>query len=397
MKRMALIMRRPEKHKPANGGTRRALLLRFLSELSAANGIRERDEQIQWLLRLEVVKVGLLIFLAMVVAAIVMVQASFLLIPLTLAWLISTLFSPFIAHLARSGIPATLTSALVCFLLVASVMTTLNLGLEPASRWIEELPESLRTLRARISETSGPLSDLQAVSKEVDQLAAMATDDAPNIESAVAKVEVVEPSNSTLKTILTDDLPSLTSGFFIAIAMTFFMLASNGQMLRNLFAVTQTWKTRKRLVRLSRAIKVHLAQYLIAVTTINCFLALTVTVALWLIDVPNPWLWGALAGLLNFAPYVGPAIMTFVLLLVGVTTTESLQSALWAPGVFLIITSIEGQLITPAVIGKTLALSPMMILMAVLLMTWLWGPIGALLAAPLLATAGIMLRNLVRA
>lgn len=397
MKRMALIMRRPEKHKPANGGTRRALLVRFLSELSAANGIRERDEQIQWLLRLEVVKVGLLIFLAMVVAAIVMVQASFLLIPLTLAWLISTLFSPFIAHLARSGIPATLTSALVCFLLVASVMTTLNLGLEPASRWIEELPESLRTLRARISETSGPLSDLQAVSKEVDQLAAMATDDAPNIESAVAKVEVVEPSNSTLKTILTDDLPSLTSGFFIAIAMTFFMLASNGQMLRNLFAVTQTWKTRKRLVRLSRAIKVHLAQYLIAVTTINCFLALTVTVALWLIDVPNPWLWGALAGLLNFAPYVGPAIMTFVLLLVGVTTTESLQSALWAPGVFLIITSIEGQLITPAVIGKTLALSPMMILMAVLLMTWLWGPIGALLAAPLLATAGIMLRNLVRA
>lgn len=390
-------MRRPEKHKPANGGTRRALLVRFLSELSAANGIRERDEQIQWLLRLEVVKVGLLIFLAMVVAAIVMVQASFLLIPLTLAWLISTLFSPFIAHLARSGIPATLTSALVCFLLVASVMTTLNLGLEPASRWIEELPESLRTLRARISETSGPLSDLQAVSKEVDQLAAMATDDAPNIESAVAKVEVVEPSNSTLKTILTDDLPSLTSGFFIAIAMTFFMLASNGQMLRNLFAVTQTWKTRKRLVRLSRAIKVHLAQYLIAVTTINCFLALTVTVALWLIDVPNPWLWGALAGLLNFAPYVGPAIMTFVLLLVGVTTTETLQSALWAPGVFLIITSIEGQLITPAVIGKTLALSPMMILMAVLLMTWLWGPIGALLAAPLLATAGIMLRNLVRA
>lgn len=397
MKRMALIMRRPEKQKPANGGTRRALLVRFLSELSAANGIRERDEQIQWLLRLEVVKVGLLIFLAMVVAAIVMVQASFLLIPLTLAWLISTLFSPFIAHLARSGIPATLTSALVCFLLVASVMTTLNLGLEPASRWIEELPESLRTLRARISETSGPLSDLQAVSKEVDQLAAIATEDAPDIESAVAKVEVVEPSNSTLKTILTDDLPSLTSGFFIAIAMTFFMLASNGQMLRNLFAVTRTWKTRKRLVRLSRAIKVHLAQYLIAVTTINCFLALTVTIALWLIDVPNPWLWGALAGLLNFAPYVGPAIMTFVLLLVGVTTTESLQSALWAPGVFLIITSIEGQLITPAVIGKTLALSPMMILMAVLLMTWLWGPIGALLAAPLLATAGIMLRNLVRA
>ncbi|MBK8972821.1 MAG: AI-2E family transporter [Hahellaceae bacterium] len=91
---------------------------------------------------------------------------------------------------------------------------------------------------------------------------------------------------------------------------------------------------RRRLVRLSRAIKAQMTTYLRTVSIINLLLAMVVALVLWLLDAPNPLLWGTLAGLLNFAPFVGPAVMTFLLLLVGVTSSNSLQEACVLPGPF---------------------------------------------------------------
>ncbi|MBK8971249.1 MAG: AI-2E family transporter [Hahellaceae bacterium] len=350
------------------------------------------DDSAQILIRIEIAKLFMLGGLCIIVLGAVMREAAFIFIPLTLAWFLSALFSPLIKYLQRNHIPPPMASAFLVVAIMSSLLMVVNMTIDPAAQWIEELPASLRHLRVQLAETAGPLSDLQEVSREVKELATMAAVDSP-LEN-LPKVALVEESGGTMKSLLIDDLPDVTSMFLMTMAMTYFILASNDQILRSLVSSVSTFGRRRRLVRLSRAIKAQMTTYLRTVSIINLLLAMVVALVLWLLDAPNPLLWGTLAGLLNFAPFVGPAVMTFLLLLVGVTSSNSLQEACVLPGAFLVLTAIEGQLITPSVLGKKLALSPMLVFLGVVVMTWLWGPIGALMASPLLAAGHILWKSL---
>jgi predicted PurR-regulated permease PerM len=367
------------------------LLNLLLVSLSFTPAQRTSSEILESLLRIATLKLLLLAFMAVVALGFVMIHASVLLIPLTLAWFVTRLFAPFVKHLTHYRIPAPLTAACIVFLLVAGLFSLINFTIEPASRWIEELPASLRILRTKLAHSEGPLSNLQEVTKEVQELTSITADAGQSL--SVPKVEVVEPQGGMLRSLLMHDLPELTAMFLMTMALTYFMLATTDQLVRVSVKAVTSLRTRRRIVLLSREINAQMAHYLQTISLINLSLALVVAFALWLIDVPNPFLWGLLAGLLNFAPYVGPTIMACVLLLVGVTSSDGLQEALLVPGVFIVITTLEGQLITPSVIGRQLALSPMVVFLAVMLLTWLWGPVGALLASPLVAAGRILWKS----
>ena len=114
-------------------------------------------------------------------------------------------------------------------------------------------------------------------------------------------------------------------------------------------------------------------------------LAATIIVSLgaWLIGFPNPLIFGLLAGLFNYVPYIGPAVMVVVLFGVGLVTFPSLAHALIAPLGLIALTTLEGHLITPTLVGRRLTLNPLAVFLALAFWTWMWGPMGALLAAPL--------------
>jgi predicted PurR-regulated permease PerM len=113
-----------------------------------------------------------------------------------------------------------------------------------------------------------------------------------------------------------------------------------------------------------------------------------------LLGVPNPILWGAMVAILNYAPYIGPAASTIALTIVGLLSFDSVLEALMVPGSFLLITTVEGQFITPMILGQRLLLSPVAIFLSMILWGWLWGVAGALLAVPLLASFKIVCDNL---
>ena len=102
----------------------------------------------------------------------------------------------------------------------------------------------------------------------------------------------------------------------------------------------------------------------------------------WL-DVPNPFLWGTMVALFNFAPYVGAVVSTGVLTVVGLSTFDTLGDSLTPAAVFLCLTILEGQLITPTILGHRMALSPIFVFLAVIVWGWLWGIAGALMAVPI--------------
>jgi predicted PurR-regulated permease PerM len=135
-----------------------------------------------------------------------------------------------------------------------------------------------------------------------------------------------------------------------------------------------------------------LTGYLVVVSIINAALGLIVGVGAFLLGLPNPAFFGLAAAVLNFIPYVGPAVMVVILFGVGVVSFPSLGHALLAPLGFIALTTAEGHFITPTIVGRRITLNPLLVFLALAFWTWLWGPIGAFLAAPL-SIVGLVVFN----
>jgi len=147
---------------------------------------------------------------------------------------------------------------------------------------------------------------------------------------------------------------------------------------------------RLRALKILNDIEDNLGGYLIVVTAINLSLGVVTVIATMLMGLPSPILWGALAFTLNYIPYVGPAIMYVLLFVIGLLTYPTLLGALTPPAVFMGITLIEGQFLTPAIVGRrVLNLHPLAIFLGIAFWAWLWGPVGAFLATPILIIARV--------
>jgi len=138
-----------------------------------------------------------------------------------------------------------------------------------------------------------------------------------------------------------------------------------------------------RFLKIMNDIEKNLTGYLLVVTIINAVLGVIVALGAWLLGLPNPAIFGLCAALLNYVPYVGPAVMVVVLFGVGLVTFPSLGHALLAPIGFIALTTTEGHFITPTIVGRRITINPLLIFLSLAFWTWLWGLVGAFLAAPL--------------
>jgi predicted PurR-regulated permease PerM len=132
-----------------------------------------------------------------------------------------------------------------------------------------------------------------------------------------------------------------------------------------------------------------ISQYLLTFTAINVCLGIVIGTGMWLIGMPNPVLWGVMAGCLNFMPYIGAFVGSGVVFLVAALSFDSMGQALLAPAIYAAANTIEGNVITPLILGRSMRLNPIFIFLSVVLWGWMWGVGGALIAVPLLAMTKI--------
>jgi predicted PurR-regulated permease PerM len=185
------------------------------------------------------------------------------------------------------------------------------------------------------------------------------------------------------------------SQFVVFFGTMIFFLITNIHLRRKLIVAFGTRDARLRVLRIWNDIEDNLAEYLGLVTMINVALGLITMTMLYLIGFPNPVTFGLLTIGLNYVPYIGPAIIALVLLLVGLVAMPTLALAALAPALFVAIATVEGHFITPSLVGRRLTLSPFLVFLALVFWTWLWGPIGAFLAVPLLIVSFVVLGHLV--
>ena len=215
--------------------------------------------------------------------------------------------------------------------------------------------------------------------------------DAVGEDDPVAQTVILEDRPPSLLNQVFSTAPDLLGGVVLAFVFLYFLLAEGDAILNNVLGLLPTVHEKREAVELTRAAEKGVSRYLLAVAIINAGLGVCIGVAMWLVGLPNPVLWGAMAMLLNYIPYVGAFLGAGIVFLAAYLEPEfSLSRAALAPLCYMAINLAEGNFITPAVLGKTIALNPLMVLLSLAFWGWIWGPAGAVLAVPLLSMAKIV-------
>jgi predicted PurR-regulated permease PerM len=277
-----------------------------------------------------------------------------------------------VAGLNNLHIPEALGAALV----LAGLLGITGLGVYllsgPAADWIARAPASVSRVEGK----------LRALRKPVDQVSRTADQMEKSIAGQTGAPNSVEVKGPGLKEAVFGGTGALLSGGLVVVVLLYFLLASGDLFLRKLVNVLPTLSDKKRAVEMAREMEKQVSTYLFTVTLINIGVGLAVGTGVALLGMPNPMLWGALACVLTYVPYLGAAVGIGVLAFASVLTFDDLGRALAVPAVYVVVSFLEGNFVTPAVLGQRLTLNPVVIFIGLLFWFFLWGIPGALLAVP---------------
>ncbi len=322
--------------------------------------------------------------LAVVAILTVLYIAAPILVPITLAIFLNLLLSPIVIFLRRFRIPDAASAAFLIFGMLLTLVVAANSLAEPAEKWLQQAPTALRSLQAKIMPVTEPIEQIRDLSKKVDELTSITKGD---------QVQEVSFQQPTILDQMTENLPGMAASLAIVIFLSYFLLASGDNFLRKAAELGENFSQSRHIVAMIKAVQADLSAYLLTISVINLGLGTCVAVTMYLLEVPNALLWGTLAALLNFAPYIGAFIMAGILALVGIMTFSTLTDAFLLPLIYAGFSIIEGQLITPTLIGHRLSLNASIVFVALIFWGWMWGIIGALIAVPILLTLKVLFDN----
>jgi predicted PurR-regulated permease PerM len=298
-------------------------------------------------------------------------------LPIVFAVLLDFLLSPIVRGLKRVRIPEPVGAALV----LLGLLGVLGIGVytlsDPARVWVGRVPQTVAHAQERLRALRKPVEQVTKTAEKVEAATSM-----PNAGQAM-QVVVRGPS---LTERLFGTTQSIVTGAIEVFILLYFLLAAGDLFLQKLVDVLPRFRDKKRAVAIARETEASVSAYLFTVTLLNVGEGIAVGVAMWLIGLPNAVLWGVLAGLLEFMPYIGATVMTVVLALAGLTAFPTTGHGLLVPAVYLGINLVQSNLVSPFVLGYRLTLNPVAIFVGLVFWWWIWGVPGAFIAVPLLAT-----------
>jgi predicted PurR-regulated permease PerM len=296
-------------------------------------------------------------------------------LPITLATLLSFLLRPLVRGMKRLRVPDALGAGLV----VLGLLGLLGLGLfelsGPAYEWMQQAPQSLRKVEGKLRDLKKPVQTMSKATEQMEKMAKVAGGKEP------ARVTV---ATETLGQRVFSQTTDFVAKGVVMFILLYFLLASGDMFLRKLIKVLPSLADKRRAVDIARQIETEVSSYLATITLINVVVGVAVWGAMTLIGLPNPLLWGALATIANFIPYLGMIAMSSVLAMVGLLTFPDLPHALLPPAAFMGLHVLESYLLTPLILGRRMTLNPVVIFLALTFWGWLWGITGAILAVPIM-------------
>ena len=326
-----------------------------------------------WRQAAQIATVGIFLILF----GVVLDLARAVLLPIVSAAIVGAMLGPLGRLAARRHVPAWAfaTAVVAFFLLLAQVLAAMVMA--PLVNWIGRLPELAAALHSKLETLERGLATFRALQSMFG-----IADSGLSIDSAA----LLQPTVAFLTPTIGELLIFLTTLFFI--------LLDRVDLRRTIILLFKDQDDRLRVIRIWNDLERNLSRYIGTVTVINLGIGAITALGAWMLGFANPVLFGALAFVCNYVPYIGPAVVVVVLFAAGLVSFPSLAYAAVAPLLFVALTTIEGHVVTPSIVGRRLTLSPLGVFLSLAFWTWLWGPVGAFLSVPFLILGLVIVRHL---
>ncbi len=302
-----------------------------------------------------------------------------ILLPILAAAVVALTLAPLVKAADRHGISPWITAILILAVALGALSLVVTALAGPVSEWIGRAPEIWVTVKERLSVLDQPLAALRELEN--------------SLFGDAGSLNVNEPPPNVVMPVVAFLTPA-AGEFLLFFATLYFFLVGQIELRKHAVSMFANHDSKLRFLKIMRDIEHNLAGYLTVVTIVNTAVGIIVAISAWLLGFPNPVIFGLLAGLLNYVPYVGPAVMVVILFGVGLVTFPLLGHAFIAPIGFIALTTTEGHFVTPTIVGRRLTLNPLLVFLALAFWTWMWGPIGAFLSVPLSIVALVVVNHL---
>lgn len=323
-----------------------------------------------------------LVFIGAVLLVSTLDRAQVILAPIFLAVVIGLMFGPLSDKVEQAGIPSWISAAAMVLLFIGLIAAAAAGFAVPLSDWLDKLPQIWTRLQSELTDWKGVIASVGGLQEQLRSV--MGT-------GASMKVEVQDTTTVESVVYLA---PTFLAQIILFLASLYFFIATRKGIRDTAITYCITPRLRNSVRRTFDDVETRVSRYLMSITLVNVILAIAVSIALYLLDVPSALLWGLMAGVLNYVIYIGPAVMALILTGVGLATADTSLAILTPPLVYLALNLIEAQFLTPAVLGRTMTLNPFLVLIAIAGWIWIWGPAGGFVAVPSLLILGTILANI---
>jgi predicted PurR-regulated permease PerM len=296
-------------------------------------------------------------------------------IPVAIALFLALLLTPAVDKLQRWRVRRGLAVTVVAFVVFAAAALAINSLWGPATEWLARAPQTMRKIDPRLQ----PLREMFARVDDVAQRAGRLTQGAAIVSGKPPAIATPVASESTAVALTRSFIGSLT-----VIPLTLFFLLGGPPLLARMGASLSGSEASVKALKLTEAIRQEVGRYFGTIALINLGLGAATALSLYALGMPNAILWGVLAAVFNFVPYLGPIAAFFIISIAALVTFDSTGHALAIPGVFLCLHLIEGQLVQPLTVGRRFEVNALVVLLAVWFGYGFWGIPGMLLATPVL-------------
>ncbi len=325
---------------------------------------------------------GLFASTLLILAGGALFAAAAFFMPVMLAVLLALTLSPLVRLLHRRGLREGLAAGLVVLMLTLGNGGTISVLGTPFLNLVDNAPATTREVRETFERLREPISTLTEMAEQFDGTTSEGT--------RVQQVVIAQPG---ILSVLAGSALSVGTTSVIVIVLTLFLLASSTHFVAQVVKFFPTLTDKKRALQTVRYIELQILPHLLTIAFINAGLGTAVGIAMWMLGMPTPLLWGLLAAILNFLPYIGSIAGVLLVGIVSLATFPTVGVAVLPPLAYLVCTAIEEQFVTPTVLGRRLRINPVSVFLAVAFWTFLWLIPGALMAVPILILLKVLCDN----
>jgi predicted PurR-regulated permease PerM len=304
--------------------------------------------------------------------------------PVLLAFILATTLTPVVRFMGKRGVPAGVAATI---LIAMSAMCFAGIGYVtsgPVTKMMSEAPEIGDKLRERAESVRRMFDKAIQATAQIDKVSEHIDD------ASVQKVVVAQPG------ILSRAAGSLLSAgttLAVTFVLSLFLLASGTLFYQKIIQLFPNLSDKKKALKVIYNIQSEISRYLLTISVINVMVGFVVGIGMWAFGIPNALVWGVASAVLNFLPYVGALIAIVLVGIISIVTFDNTLYGLMAPAFILVVHVIEGQFLTPMLLGRRLELNAVFVFISISFWSWLWGFVGALMAVPILVIIKVACDN----